>query len=104
MSMTKKQLKENELGRATTELRNASSAVKKISKDVEKGFSTQADLEYAINDLKIKGKALKILQAETKVLSGWEVVSLGETGLPRTNSNNFIWIVVLLISAVYLAR
>ena len=99
--MSKLQSKKLELNRAIAGIEAASAKVKKLSEAVKKGALSPKELENAIFDLKRKGSKLKIIHAETKILSGYEHVPFNDVA-PKTDNQLKLWVVIALIALLYI--
>ena len=102
--MDRRQLKEIELNEATARMLQIAAQVKELTKEVKEGIATKKDLSNAVTSLQDQSNKVKILQAETKVLSGWEIVQIGEEDLPKTKNNSLVWIIIAIVCSVYLVK
>jgi hypothetical protein len=93
--------KEQELNRATDEMEKTVLSVKGLSKSVEQGIVTKAELQQELDKLKKQGNRVKILSAEVKMFGEW--VPMGET-LPNPSIKNKLLILASLIVLLYLVR
>ena len=101
MRMDKLQAKEAELETAIKDMEYASTSVKRLSADVKSGLIPKNQLENAIDDLKKKGGALKILHAEAKILSGYERVTFEDIA-PSQKGKSITWVLIGAIALGYL--
>jgi hypothetical protein len=99
--MNKRLLKEQELNQATDAMEKMVLSVKSLSKSVERGIVTKAELQQEIDKLKKQGDRVKILSAEVKMFGEW--VPMGET-LPSSPMKNKLLILASLIVLLYLVR
>lgn len=102
--MDKKTGNKAALESAVKQLEMSSTKVKELSKEVENGLAPKSALNNEIERLKKLGGKVKFLQAEARVLAGWEPITFNDVTPPKPVFKNLVYILIALLALGYLVK